>query len=63
MKSDGPDATETLVLPPPLLPQPVRSSSLEVKEDVLIDSDVAVEAAELTEDISSHGTVSLHLHP
>ncbi|CAI9574756.1 unnamed protein product [Staurois parvus] len=56
MRSDGPDATETLVLPPPLVPEPIRSSSLEMKEEVTNGSDVSesVEAAEHDEDISSN---------
>ncbi|KAG8542127.1 hypothetical protein GDO81_027396, partial [Engystomops pustulosus] len=32
MRSDGPDSADTVVLPPPLIPQPVRSSSTEVAD-------------------------------
>ncbi|XP_040184505.1 sorting nexin-15 [Rana temporaria] len=61
MRSDGPDATETLVLPPPLVPEPVRSCSLEITEEVTNDSDVAesVEEAEHDEDISSNEQTQL----
>ncbi|XP_056383040.1 sorting nexin-15 [Hyla sarda] len=33
MRSDGPDSGDTVVLPPPLIPEPVRSSSIEIKEE------------------------------
>ncbi|KAM3918099.1 sorting nexin-15 [Leptodactylus fuscus] len=41
MRSDGPDSADAVVLPPPLIPEPVRSSSIEVTEvkDVLDDFD------------------------
>ncbi|XP_072277468.1 sorting nexin-15 [Pyxicephalus adspersus] len=55
IQSNGPEATETLVLPPPLIPEPVRSSSLEITEEVTNASNVAesVESAEHHEDINS----------
>lgn len=34
MRSDGPDSGDTVVLPPPLIPEPVRSSSTELKEEL-----------------------------
>ncbi|XP_069821614.1 sorting nexin-15 [Dendropsophus ebraccatus] len=34
MRSDGPDSADIVVLPPPLIPQPVRSSSTELKEEL-----------------------------
>ncbi|XP_073410569.1 sorting nexin-15-like isoform X2 [Dendrobates tinctorius] len=34
LRSDGPDSADTVVLPPPLIPEPVRSSSTELKEEV-----------------------------
>ncbi|XP_075693273.1 sorting nexin-15 [Rhinoderma darwinii] len=37
MRSDGPDSGNTVVLPPPLIPEPVRSSSTELKEEVTDD--------------------------
>ncbi|XP_075043883.1 sorting nexin-15 isoform X2 [Mixophyes fleayi] len=51
MRSDSPDSTDAFVLPPPLIPEPVRSSSLEMKEEVN-GADVAVSEAvtEIVED-------------
>ncbi|XP_073514700.1 sorting nexin-15 isoform X1 [Phyllobates terribilis] len=34
LRSDGPDSADTVELPPPLIPEPVRSSSTELKEEV-----------------------------
>ncbi|KAM5138900.1 sorting nexin-15 [Mantella aurantiaca] len=55
VRSEGSDATETLVLPPPLLPETVRSSSLELKEEVTNGSEAAesIETTEHNEDFIS----------
>ncbi|XP_063800898.1 sorting nexin-15 isoform X2 [Pseudophryne corroboree] len=50
-RSDGPDPADVLVLPPPLIPEPARCSSIEIKEEVN-GADVTVSEAmtELIED-------------
>ncbi|XP_068117344.1 sorting nexin-15 [Hyperolius riggenbachi] len=63
MRSDGPDSVEALVLPPPLMPEPVRSTSLEIKEEVTNGSDTVVseDLIEPTEDSSSKEQAQLDL--
>ncbi|KAM4617934.1 sorting nexin-15 isoform 1-T2 [Discoglossus pictus] len=50
MRSDIPESGDILVLPPPLTPEPARSSSFEIKEDFTNDPEVEV-SLESTEHI------------
>lgn len=54
MRSDGPDSGDTVVLPPPLIPEPVRSSSTELKEELDgVDETETQELSEVEDTISS----------
>ncbi|KAM9302181.1 sorting nexin-15 [Gastrophryne carolinensis] len=52
MRSDGPDSAGSLELPPPLTPEPARSSSLDISDNVTNGSEVAAseETPERSED-------------
>ncbi|KAG9475563.1 sorting nexin-15 [Eleutherodactylus coqui] len=54
LRSDGPDSSDTVVLPPPLIPEVVRSSSTELKEESDdFDETETQELAKIEDTISS----------
>ncbi|XP_053576108.1 sorting nexin-15 [Bombina bombina] len=49
LQSDTPDSRDILVLPVPLTPEPARSSSFEIKEDITTELQAALDALEVPE--------------
>ncbi|KAM4018250.1 sorting nexin-15 isoform 2-T3 [Anomaloglossus baeobatrachus] len=58
MRSDGPDSADTVVLPPPLIPEPVRSSSIEVQEEVDGSDETETQVLREVQDTISSGEPS-----